>query len=51
MKLSRYYGFHVNLTNARKGNEKGSVERSVNVVRNRSFALRYKFDTFEQAQE
>lgn len=51
MKLSRYYGFHVNLTNARKGNEKGTVERSVNVVRNRAFAIRYKFDSFDQAQE
>lgn len=49
-KLSLYYGFHVNLTNARSGNEKGTVEGSVRVIRNKAFALRYKFESFEEAQ-
>lgn len=31
-------------------NEKGSVERSVEVVRNRSFALKYQFDSLEEAR-
>lgn len=51
MKLSIYYGFHVNLTNARSGNEKGTVEGSVKVIRNKAFAIRYKFDSFEEAQD
>lgn len=51
LKLANYYGFHVNLTNARKGNEKGTVEGSVKVVRNQAFAIRYRFDSFEEAQD
>lgn len=51
MKMSLYYGFHVNLTNARSGNEKGTVEGSVKVIRNKAFAVRYKFETFDEAQD
>jgi len=51
IRLSRYYGFIVNVTNCFSGNEKGSVESSVKWVRNRVFAIRYTFDSFEEAEE
>lgn len=47
--LSLYYGFDVNLTNIRSGHEKGTVENAVKVIRNRVFAVRYKFDSYEEA--
>lgn len=50
IRFAHYYGFRVNVTNAFSGNEKGSVERSVEVVRNKSFALKYKFDSLEEAR-
>ena len=50
IRFAHYYGFRVNVTNAFSGNEKGSVERSVEVVRNRSFALKYQFDSLEEAR-
>lgn len=43
VKLSLYYGFDINTTNTRSGNEKGFVEGSVKVVRNKLFAKRYCF--------
>lgn len=49
--LSLYYGFEVNLTNIRSGHEKGTVENAVKVVRNRVFATRYKFESYEEACE
>lgn len=51
IQLSLYYGFEIITTNPRAGNEKGSVERSVEVIRKRSFTKRYKFKNFEEAQE
>ena len=39
LNLASYYGFEINVTNCFSGNEKGSVERSVNVIRNKVFAL------------
>lgn len=51
LKLSLYYGFDINVTNCFKGNEKGHVEGSVKIIRNKVFALHYKFKTFEDAQE
>ena len=50
IRFAHYYGFLVNVTNAFSGNEKGSVERSVEVVRNKSFALKYQFDSLEEAR-
>lgn len=50
LRFAHYYGFRINVTNAFSGNEKGSVERSVEVVRNRSFALKYQFDSLEEAR-
>ncbi|WP_157777170.1 IS21 family transposase [Erysipelothrix larvae] len=49
LKLALYYNFEINLTNIRSGHEKGSVENSVKVIRNRVFAKDYKFETFEEA--
>ncbi len=49
IKLSLYYGFDINVTNCYRGNEKGHVEGSVKIIRNKVFALNYKFRTFEEA--
>lgn len=49
--MALYYGFEINVTNCFSGNEKGFVESRVKKVRNEAFALRYEFDTFEDAQE
>ena len=51
IEMVRYYGFKVNVTNAFSGNEKGSVERSVDVVRNKAFAKIYTFQSIEEAQK
>ena len=49
IKLSLYYGFDINVTNCFKGNEKGHVESSVKIIRNKVFATHYKFINFEEA--
>lgn len=51
LKLSLYYGFDINVTNCFKGNEKGHVESSVKIIRNKVFAKHYRFRTFEDARE
>ena len=50
IKMSLYYGFDIDVTNCYSGNEKGYVESSVKVIRNEVFAVKYTFDTFEEAQ-
>lgn len=50
LKLSLYYGFKINVTNCFRGNEKGHVESSVKFIRNKVFASRYRFDSFEEAE-
>ena len=50
LKLAAYYGFAVNVTNCFAGWEKGAVESSVRVVRNRAFATEYRFDSLADAQ-
>lgn len=50
LSLAAYYGFRVVTTNVRAGNEKGSVENAVKVVRNAAFAARWEFDSLEDAQ-
>lgn len=47
--LSTYYGFEIRFCNARSGNEKGHVERSVEYVRRKAFALHFEFDDLEAA--
>lgn len=49
VKMSLYYGFNVNVTNAFSGNEKGYVESSVKYLRNKIFAENYKFNSEEAA--
>ena len=48
--LAAYYGFRVNVTNCFAGNEKGSVENAVKVIRQDAFATKWSFDSLEQAQ-
>ena len=50
IKMSIYYGFEINVTNCFKGNEKGFVESSVKIIRNKVFATIYEFKTLEYAQ-
>ena len=51
VKMSLYYGFDINVTNAFSGNEKGYVEGSVKYLRNKIFAENYKFNSEEVAIE
>ena len=51
VKMSVYYGFRINVTNCFKGNEKGHVEKSVDVLRNQIFSDTWKFNSIEHAQE
>lgn len=51
LKLSIYYGFNYRFCNVRKGNEKGHVERSVEVIRRKAFAFRDTFETIEEANQ
>ena len=51
LKMSIYYGFQINVTNCFKGNEKGHVESSVKILRNRIFAEKWTFGSLEDAQE
>lgn len=51
IQMSLYYGFDITTTNAYAGNEKGSVERTVEVIRKRLFTKKYKFDSLEHAQQ
>ena len=51
IKLATYYGFSINVTNCYSGNEKGTVESAVKWIRNKVFAIKYEFKTFEEADE
>ena len=48
--MSTYYGFTPNVTNCFSGNEKGYVESSVKTVRKDVFAIRYRFDSLDEAE-
>jgi transposase len=48
--LKGHYNFRHRFCNARKGNEKGHVERSVEYIRRKSFSFDTKFDSLEAAQ-
>lgn len=50
-KLSMYYGYQFRFCNIRSGNEKGHVERSVEVVRRKAFAFRDTFETLDEANQ
>ena len=47
--IAIHYGFKFRFANVRKGNEKGHVERSVEVIRRRAFAHNDKFETIKDA--
>lgn len=49
--LSTYYGFNFRFCNIRSGNEKGHVERSVEYVRRKAFALKDTFDSLDDADK
>lgn len=49
--LALFYHYELNVTNCYSGNEKGSVENSVKVIRNKIFARKYQFDSFEEAED
>ncbi len=51
IKLSLYYDYEINVTNCFSGNEKGTVESAVKWIRNKVFALKYEFKSFEEACE
>jgi transposase len=50
IKMSVYYGFRINVTNCFSGNEKGTVEKSVDVLRIELFAVNFMFNTLDDAQ-
>ena len=47
--MAYHYGFKIRFANVRKGNEKGHVERSVEVIRRASFGHQDKFETIKDA--
>ncbi len=53
LQISAYYRFHYRFCNARRGNEKGHVERSVDVIRHAAFTDPGDdtFDTLSQAND
>lgn len=51
LKISTYYQFKYRFCNARRGNEKGHVEKSVGYVRRKAFSKVTEFDTLRQANE
>lgn len=50
LNLSLHYGFQIRLCEPRKGNQKGHVERSVEVIRRKAFAQEDTFSTLGEAQ-
>ena len=50
IRMESHYGFTHRFCNARSGNEKGHVERSVEFVRRKAFAVKSDFRTIEEAQ-
>jgi hypothetical protein len=51
IRMSMYYGFKINVTNCFRGNEKGSVEKSIDHLRNQLFADTYRFSSLAAAHE
>lgn len=51
IKLALFYGFTPVVTNSYSGNEKGHVEKSVNLIRNKAFTKNYEFSSLKRAQE
>ena len=51
LQLRGHYGFSHRFCNVYRGNEKGHVERSVEYVRRKAFALKDRFTDIEEAEE
>jgi transposase len=51
LKMSAYYGYKINVTNCFSGNEKGTVEKAVDVLRTELFAVNYRFNTLDDVEE
>ena len=51
VKMAKYYGYQVNVTNCFSGNEKGHVEGSVKIIRNKIFSGHYQFASMDEAVE
>lgn len=49
LQLSLHYGFQFRFCNVYSGNEKGHVERSVEVIRRKAFAFRDVFESLDEA--
>lgn len=49
LQLSLHYGFRFRFCNLFSGNEKGHVERSVDVIRRKAFAFQDTFDSLQEA--
>ena len=47
LKLSLYYKFNFRFCNAYSGNEKGHVERSVEIIRRKAFSKNTSFTSLE----
>ncbi|KLO23485.1 transposase [Marinitoga sp. 1155] len=50
-KLSMHYKFHIRFCNVRKPNEKGHVEKSVDVIKKRVFSIKDEFETLDEAKQ
>ena len=48
LKLALFYGYTPIVTNPYSGNEKGSVEKSVNMIRNKAFTKQYRFSSLSE---
>lgn len=51
LRLERAYSFTHRFCNIRSGNEKGHVERSVEIVRRKAFSIKDSFETLEEANK
>lgn len=51
VRMSGFYGFNYRFCNIASGNEKGHVERAVEVLRRKAFSIRDSFDSIEEASE
>lgn len=51
LKLSLYYTFNFRFCTVQRGNEKGHVERTVEVIRRKAFAFKDDFETLEEANQ
>jgi transposase len=51
VRMSGFYGFNYRFCNIASGNEKGHVERAVEVLRRKAFSIKDRFESLEQANQ